>query len=122
MVVLHHDPSGSVQPYRRFKSSPPPGFSLEPGKGWKMLKGLYGAHQSGSVWAKTWREWMKQHYPEFHEAGTERCVYVMREAADGTPLDLSLARDIQLEPGERLVIRRRPALATLGSRPALAIT
>ena len=26
--------------------SPPPGFSLEPGKGWKMLKGLYGAHQS----------------------------------------------------------------------------
>ena len=96
--------NGVLPESEQFYCSPPPGFSLEPGKGWKMLKGLYGAHQSGAVWAKTWREWMKQHYPHFHEAGTERCVYVMREAADGTPLDLSLARDIQLEPGERLVI------------------
>ncbi len=96
--------NGVLPESEQFYCSPPPGFSLEPGKGWKMLKGLYGAHQSGAVWAKTWRDWMKQHYPQFHEAGTERCVYVMRETADGTPLDLSLARDIQLEPGERLVI------------------
>ena len=48
-----------------------------------MAKGLYGAHQSGAIWSKTWRAWMKEHASEFHEAGNERCVYVMRQDADG---------------------------------------
>ena len=54
-----------------------------------MKKGLYGAHQSGAVWAETWRKWIKEEAPQFKEAGNERCVYVFRENGKGTPIDLN---------------------------------
>jgi hypothetical protein len=38
------------------------------------------------------------------EAGAERCVYVKRQHADATMVDLDKLRDITLEPGERLII------------------
>ena len=38
------------------------------------------------------------------EAGNERCVYIMRVKADGTPVDLDIERGISLEEGEKLVI------------------
>ena len=38
----------------------------------------------------------------FKEAGAERCVYVKRQHADGTMVDVYKFRDITLEPGERL--------------------
>jgi hypothetical protein len=47
---------------------------------------------------------MKEHAPQFKEAGKERCVYIMRVKADGTPIDLDVERGITLEEGEKLVI------------------
>ncbi len=47
---------------------------------------------------------MKTTLPLFTEAGAENCVYVQRQHADGTMVDLDKLRDITLEPGERLVI------------------
>ena len=47
---------------------------------------------------------MKTTQPLFTEAGAERCVYVKRQHADGTMVDLDKLRDITLEPGERLII------------------
>jgi hypothetical protein len=47
---------------------------------------------------------VKTTLPLFAEAGAERCVYVKRQHADGTIVDLDKLRDITLEPGERLVI------------------
>jgi hypothetical protein len=65
---------------------------------------LYGGHQSGAIWSSTFRTWVKSTLPLFAEAGAERCVYVKRQHADGTMVDLDKLRDITLEPGERLVI------------------
>jgi hypothetical protein len=65
---------------------------------------LYGAHQSGAIWSSTFRNWVKTTLPLFTEAGAERCVYVKRQHADGTMVDLEKLRDITLEPGERLII------------------
>jgi hypothetical protein len=96
--------NGILPPDEQFYCSPPPGLSIAPGYCWKMLRGLYGAHQSGAIWAQTWRNWVHQHAPDFKEAGSERCVFVKREHADGTCVDLDELRDITLEPGERLVI------------------
>ena len=96
--------NGILPPEEQFYCSPPPGLSIAPGYCWKMLRGLYGAHQSGAIWAQTWRNWLHQHAPDFKEAGSERCVFVKREHADGTCVDLDELRDITLEPGERLVI------------------
>ena len=43
----------------QFFCSPPPGFRVPDGMGWLIKKGLYGAHQSASIWAKTFRRtWM----------------------------------------------------------------
>ena len=47
---------------------------------------------------------MKEHASEFHEAGTERCVYVMRQDAQGKPINLDKADGIKLQPSEKLVI------------------
>jgi hypothetical protein len=47
---------------------------------------------------------VKTTLPLFTEAGAERCVYVKRQHADGTMVDLEKLRDITLEPGERLII------------------
>ena len=47
---------------------------------------------------------MKEHASEFHEAGTERCVYVMRQDAQGNPINLDKADSIKLQPSEKLVI------------------
>ena len=47
---------------------------------------------------------MKEHASEFHEAGTERCVYVMRQDAQGNPINLDKADGIKLQPSEKLVI------------------
>jgi hypothetical protein len=98
--------NGTLAPEERFYCAPPAGIphDVPPGHGWYMLKGLYGAHQSGAVWAHTWRSWMKEHAPQFKEAGNERCIYVFREGADGTPIDLDTLRGVTLEPGEKLII------------------
>ena len=68
------------------------------------LKGLYNTHQSSAVWAHTWRSCMKEHTPQFKEAGNEQCIYVFREGADGTPIDFDTLRGVTLEPGEKLII------------------
>ena len=52
----------------QFFCSPPPGFRVPDGMGWLIKKGLYGAHQSGSIWAKTFRTWMHKNYPQYVEA------------------------------------------------------
>ena len=96
--------NGILPPDEQFYCSPPAGLSIAPGFCWKILRGLYGAHQSGAIWAQTWRNWMREHAPTFNEAGSERCVFVKREHADGTCVDLDKLRDITLEPGERLII------------------
>jgi hypothetical protein len=46
---------------------------------------------------------MKERAPQSKEAGNERCVYIMRVKADGTPVDLDIERGISLEEGEKLV-------------------
>ena len=96
--------NGILPPDEQFYCSPPPGLTIPPGFCWKILRGLYGAHQSGAIWAQTWRDWMRAKAPDFKEAGSERCVFVKREHADGTCVDLDDLRNITLEPGERLII------------------
>ena len=100
--------NGVLPEQERFWCSPPPGapeeFLPPPGHAWHMAKGLYGAHQSGAIWSKTWRSWTKEHASEFHEAGNERCVYVMRQDADGKPINLERAEGIKLDPKEKLII------------------
>jgi hypothetical protein len=88
----------------RFYCSPPAGFKVPPGYGLYVTKGLYGAHQSGAAWATTFRRFMKERAPQFKEAGNERCVYIMREKADGSLVDLDIERGIMLEEKEKLVI------------------
>jgi len=56
-------------------------------------KGLFGAHQSGSIWAKTFRALMHKHYPQYVEAGNERCVFVMREPKELTHRGLKSEKD-----------------------------
>ena len=96
--------NGILPPDEQFYCSPPPGLTIPSGFCWKILRGLYGAHQSGAIWAQTWRDWVHTHAPDFKEAGSERCVFVKREHADGTHVDLDTLRDITLEPGEKLII------------------
>ena len=96
--------NGILPPDEQFYCSPPPGFRLPPGKCWLIQRGLYGAHQSGALWSQTWRTWVKDNLPDFREAGTERCVYVFRQHANGKPVDLEELRGISLEPDEELII------------------
>jgi len=77
--------NGEIHENEQFFCSPPPGFRVPDGMGWLIKKGLYGAHQSGSIWAKTFRTWMHKNYPQYVEAGNERCVYVMRESEKLAP-------------------------------------
>ena len=88
----------------RFYCSPPPGFNIPPDKCWYMIRALYGAHQSACLWSQTWRDWLRTKAPQFKEAGSERCVFVFRQHADGTPINLDTLRGITLEPGEELII------------------
>jgi len=74
--------SGEIPENEQFFCSPPPGFRVPDDIGWLIKKGLYGTHQSGSIWAKTFRTWMYKNYPQYVETGNERCVYVMRESEE----------------------------------------
>ena len=47
---------------------------------------------------------MKDKCPQFSEAGSERCVFVSRKHADGSPIDLDELRGLTLEPNEELII------------------
>ena len=96
--------NASLPEDERFYCSPPEGHDLPDGHAWFMKKALYGAHQSGAVWSKTWRDWMRSHMPNFREAGTERCVYVLRQDAQGNLLDPGMLSGVKLHTGERLVI------------------
>jgi len=77
--------------------SPPHGFRVPDGMGWLIKKGLYGPHQSGAIWAKTFRAWMHKNYPQYVEAGNERCVYVMRESGELAPISLDELRGLKIE-------------------------
>ena len=74
--------NGEIPENEQFFSSPPPGFKVPDGIGWLIKKGLYGALQSGSIWAKTFRAWMHKYYPQYIEAGNERCIYVCENGFD----------------------------------------
>jgi hypothetical protein len=89
---------------QRFFCLPPPGFEESAGSGWYMLKGLFGTRQGGALWAKTFRDWMRQEQPQFVEAGNERVCYVFREGNDGLPINLDKLQHITLEPDEKLII------------------
>jgi len=52
--------NGEIPENEQFCCSPPPGFKVLDGMGWLIKKGLYRAHQSGFIWAKTFRAWMHQ--------------------------------------------------------------
>ena len=79
-----------------------PGAPREQGE--RSLEDQGERSQSGAIWNSTFRNWMKTTLPLFKEAGTERCVYVKLQHADGTMVDLDKPCDITLEPGERLII------------------
>jgi len=49
---------GEIPENEQLFCSPPPGFRVPEGMGWLIKKGLYGAYQSRSIWAKTFRAWM----------------------------------------------------------------
>jgi len=63
-----------------------------------------GAHQSGSIWAKTFRSWMHKYYPQYVEAGNERCVYVMRESEELAPINLDELRGLKIEKNAKIII------------------
>jgi hypothetical protein len=86
--------NGILPPDEQFFCSPPPGFPLPAGFCWQLKRGLYGAHQSGAIWSSTFRTWVKTTLHLFTEAGAERCVFVKRQHADGTMVDLEKLRDI----------------------------
>jgi len=44
--------NGEIPQNEQFFCSPPPGFRVLDGMGWLIKKGLYGAHQSGSIWRR----------------------------------------------------------------------
>ena len=62
--------NGEIPENEQFFCSSPPGFRVADGMGGLIKKGLYGAHQSGSIWAKTFRAWMHKNYPQYVEAET----------------------------------------------------
>ena len=72
--------------------------------GWLIKKGLYGAHQSGSTWAKTFRIWMHKNYPQYVEAGNERCVYVIRESEELALINLDELRGLKIEKNRKIII------------------
>jgi len=80
--------NGEIPENEQFFCSPPPGFRIPEGMGWLINKGLHGAHQSGSIWAKTFRAWMHKSYSQYVEAGNARFVYVMRESDKLAPIEL----------------------------------
>jgi len=96
--------NGEIPENERIFCSPPPGLRVEDGMGWLIKKGLYGAHKSGSIWAKTFRTWMHNNYPQYVEAGNERCVYVMQESEELAPINLYELRGLKIEKNEKIII------------------
>ena len=72
--------------------------------GWLIKKNLYGAHQFGSIWAKTFRAWIHKNYPQYIEAGNERFVYVMRESEELAPINLDELRGLEIEKNRKIII------------------
>jgi len=89
--------NGEILENKQFFYSPPHGFRVPDGMGWLIRKDLYGAHQSGAIWAKTFHAWMHKNYPQYVEAGNERCVYVMRESGELAPISLDELRGLKIE-------------------------
>ena len=56
--------NGEIPENEQFFCSPATGFRVPDGMGLLIKKGLYGAHQSGSIWAKIFCSWMHQNYPQ----------------------------------------------------------
>jgi len=81
-----------------------PVLEYQIGMGWLITKGLYGAHQPGSIWAKTFRTWMHKNYPQNVEAGNERCIYVMRESEELAPINLDELRGLKIEKNEKIIM------------------
>jgi hypothetical protein len=52
--------NGEIPENEKFFCSHPPGFKVPDGMGCFIKKGLYGAHKSGSICAKTFRAWTHQ--------------------------------------------------------------
>ena len=95
---------GEIPENEQFLCSPPPGLKVPEGMGWPIKKGLYGAHQSRSIWAKPFHAWMHKHYSQYVDAGTERCIYVTRESKELSPIDLDEFRELKIEKDEERVI------------------
>jgi len=96
--------NGEIPENEQFFCSPPPGFRVPDGMGWLIKKDLYGAHQSGSIWAKTFHAWMHKHYPQYVEAGNERCVYVMQESEELALINLDELRGLKIEKNGKIII------------------
>jgi len=96
--------NGEIPENEQFFCSPPPRFRVSDGMGWLIKKGVYGAHQSGSIWAKTFRTRMHKNYPQYVEDGNERCDYVMRESEELAPINLDELRGLKIEKNENIII------------------
>ena len=47
---------------------------------------------------------MHKNYPQYVEAGNERCVYVMRESEGLAPINLDELRGLKIEKNEKIII------------------
>jgi len=47
---------------------------------------------------------MHKNYPQYIEAGNERCVYVMRESEELAPINLDELRGLKIEKNEKIII------------------
>jgi len=52
--------NGEIPENEQFFCSQPPGLKVPDGMACLIKNGLYGAHKSGSICAKTFRAWMHQ--------------------------------------------------------------
>ena len=95
---------GEIPENEQLFCSPLPGFRVPEGLEWLIKKDLYGAHQSRSIWAKTFRAWLHKHYPKYVEARNERCVYVMRGWKELALIDLDEFWGQKIEKDEKIVI------------------
>ena len=47
---------------------------------------------------------MHKNYPQYVEAGNERCVYVMRESEELAPINLDELRGLKIEKNTKIII------------------
>ena len=47
---------------------------------------------------------MHKNYPQYVEAGNERCIYVMRESEELAPINLDELRGLKIEKNEKIII------------------